>query len=128
MKIVIIGLGSIGKTILKSLASEEHTVTIVDEDKEKVNQLIERYDVFGVAGNGACMDIQKEAGVEDADLVVVMTMSDELNILACLVAKKLGAKNIVARVRNTDYREQIQEMQDDLGISMVINTEKATAN
>lgn len=128
MKIVIIGLGAIGKTILKSLSGEEHTITIIDEDKNQIEELIEKYDVFGVVGNGACMDIQKEAGVGEADLVIVLTRSDELNILACLVAKKIGAPNTIARVRNPDYRKQIELMKDDLGISMIVNPERETAN
>lgn len=127
MKIVIIGLGTIGRTVLKSLSGEGHTVTIIDEDKRKIESLIEKYDVFGVVGNGAGMDIQEEAKVRDADLVIILTRSDELNILACLVAKKLGAKNTVARVRNPDYRKQIAEMKDDLGISMIVNPERETA-
>ena len=128
MKIVIIGLGTIGKTILKNLSSEGHTVTIIDEDKVKIENLIEKYDVFGVVGNGASMEIQVEANVEDAELVIALTRSDELNILACLVAKKVGAKNTIARVRNPDYRKQIAEMKDDLGISMVVNPERETAD
>lgn len=128
MKIVIIGLGTIGRTILKNLSDEDHTVTIIDEDKDKIEGLIEKYDVFGVVGNGACMDIQNEANVKDADLVIVLTKSDELNILACLVAKKVGAKNTIARVRNRDYRKQIALMKDDLGISMIVNPERETAN
>ena len=128
MKIVIIGLGTIGKTILKNLSGEGHTITIVDDDKRKIEDLIEKYDVLGVVGNGASMDIQNEAGVGDADLVIVLTQSDELNILACLVAKKVGAKNTIARVRNPDYRKQIAVMKDDLGIAMVVNPEQETAN
>ena len=103
MKIVIIGLGTIGKTILKSLSGEGHTITIIDEDKDKVESLIEKYDVYGVVGNGACLDIQREAKVRGADLAIVLTNSDELNVFACLVAKKIGVKNTVARVRNPDY-------------------------
>lgn len=128
MKIVIIGLGSIGETILKSLSVEGHTITIIDESKELVEALIEKYDVFGVVGNGACMNIQQEAGAQDADLVIALTRNDELNIFACLVSKRLGVNHTVARVRNPDYREQIVQMQDDLGISMVINPEQETAN
>lgn len=128
MKIVIIGVGTIGRTILRSLVSEGHTVTIIDEEKHKIESLIERYDVMGVVGNGAGMDIQNEANVQDADLVIALTRSDELNILACLVAKKVGAKNTIARVRNPDYRKQIALMKDDLGISMVVNPEQETAN
>ena len=128
MKIVIIGLGTIGKTILKSLSSEDHTISIIDEDKDKIESLIEQYDVFGVVGNGACMDIQKEAGMEDADLAMAMTKSDELNVFACLVAKKIGVKNTIARVRNPEYRQQIIDMKDELGISMIVNPEKDTAS
>lgn len=128
MNIVIIGLGSIGRTILKSLSGEGHTITIIDEDKDLIEGLIERYDVFGVVGNGASMDIQKEANTEDADLMVALTRNDELNIFACLVAKRLGVKHTIARVRNPDYRKQIVEMKDALGISMVVNPEKETAN
>lgn len=128
MNIVIIGLGSIGRTILKSLSGEGHTITIIDEDKDLIEGLIERYDVFGVVGNGASMDIQKEANTEDADLMVAMTRNDELNIFACLVAKRLGVKHTIARVRNPDYRRQIVEMKDALGISVVVNPEKETAN
>lgn len=128
MKIVIIGLGTIGETVLKSLSGEEHTITIIDEQKERIENLIERYDVSGIVGNGACMDIQYEADAKNADLVIAMTKSDELNILACLVAKKIGAKNTIARVRNPDYSRQIVEMKDDLGIAMIVNPEKETAN
>lgn len=128
MKIVIIGLGKIGKTILKNLSSENYTLTIIDDNKRLVEDLIEKYDVLGVVGNGASMDIQNEAGVKESDLVIALTESDELNILACLVAKKLGAKNTIARVRNPDYRKQITVMKDDLGIAMVVNPEQETAN
>lgn len=128
VKIVIIGLGTIGKTILQNLSGEEHTITIIDDDKAKIESLIEKYDVFGVVGNGACLDIQMEAGMRDADLAIVLTNSDELNVFACLVAKKIGVKNTIARVRNPDYREQIMKMKDDLGIAMIVNPERETAH
>ena len=127
MKILIIGLGTIGKTIVKSLSEMGHTITIIDEDKDKVESMIEKYDVFGVVGNGACIDIQNEAGVSDTDLAIVLTNSDELNIFACLVAKRAGVKNTIARVRNPDYSKQIMDMKDELGISMIVNPEKETA-
>ena len=128
MKIVIIGLGTIGKTILKTLSKEKHNITLIDENKDKIEELISKYDVSAVIGNGARMDIQKEASVKTADLVVALTDSDELNIFACMVARKVGAKNTIARVRNHDYSNQIAEMKDDLGISMLVNPEKDTAN
>ncbi len=128
MKITIIGLGTIGRTILKNLSGEGHTITIIDENKEKVESLIEKYDVYGVVGNGACLDIQKEAKMKDTDLAIVLTNSDELNIFACLVAKRNGVKNTIARVRNPDYRKQIMAMKEDLGIAMIVNPEMETAN
>ncbi len=127
MKIVIIGLGRTGTTILKNLSGEGHTISIIDENKNKIESLIERYDVQGVVGNGASSDIQKEAGVKGADVAIFLTHSDELNVFACLVAKKLGAKQTVARVRNPEYRRQILEMKDELGISMIVNPEQDTA-
>lgn len=77
-------------------------------------------------GNGACLDIQREAGVRDAKIVIALTNSDELNVFACLVAKKLGVKNTIARDRNPYYRKQIMDMQDELGISMIVNPEQDT--
>ena len=127
MKIVIIGLGTIGKTILKNLSRKGHSITIIDEDKNKIEGLIEKYDISGIVGNGACLDIQREAGVRGADLAIALTNSDELNVFACLVAKKNGVKNTIARVRNPDYRKQIMEMKDELGISMIVNPEQDTA-
>lgn len=127
MNITIIGLGTIGRTVLQSLSDEGHAITIIDSDKALVERLIERYDVFGVVGNGASLEIQNEARVPSADLVIAMTRNDELNILACLVAKNIGVRHTIARVRNPDYRLQIAEMKDDLGISLVMNPEWETA-
>lgn len=127
MRIVIIGLGTIGRSILQNLSRDKHNITIIDEDKNKIERLIEKYDVQGVVGNGASLDIQKEAGAKDADLAIVMTNSDELNVFACMVAKKLGIKNTIARVRNPEYRRQIISMREELGISMIVNPEKDTA-
>ena len=84
--------------------------------------------IVGVVGNGACLDIQKEADIENADLAIVLTGSDELNVFACLVAKKNGVKNTIARVRNPDYRKQIMAMREDLGIAMIVNPEREMAN
>lgn len=128
MKIVIIGLGTIGGDILKILVKDNHQITVVDENKTLVESLIEKYDVQGVVGNGASLDIQIEAGMKNADVAIVLTQSDEMNIFACLVAKKLGVKNTVARVRTPEYRQQIGVMREELGISMVVNPEQDTAN
>ncbi len=128
MKIIIIGLGNTGRMILRSLAAEGHTITIIDENREKVEKLIEKHDVSGVVGNGARLDILEEADVRGADLAIIMTKSDELNVFACMVAKRAGVKNTIVRVRNPAYRKQIMDMKDELGISMIVNPERETAN
>ena len=119
MKIVIIGLGTIGRTILKSLSAEGHTITIIDEDKNKIETLIEKYDVSGVVGNGACLDIQKEAGVRSADIAIALTNSDELNVFVCLVAKKLGVTDVITHVgylpevaASTEYIQLVTTLKD----------------
>lgn len=128
MKIVIVGLGTIGHTVLKNLSGKGHSITIIDENKELIESLIEKYDVQGVVGNGASLEIQKEAAVKEADVFIALTTTDELNVFACLVAKKLGVVNTIARVRNPEYREQILEMKEELGISMIVNPEQDTSN
>lgn len=128
MKIVIIGLGTIGEDVLKSITNSNHNIIIIDEDKTLIDKYVEKYDVQGVVGNGASMEIQQEAGMKNADVAIVVTKHDELNIFACLVAKQLGVKHTIARVRNPEYHRQISTMKDTLGISMVVNPEQDTAN
>lgn len=128
MKIVVIGCGTIGRTIVEHVSKEGHNLVIIDNDPKVVENLIEKYDVMGVVGNGASLDIQEEAKVKSADLVIAVSPEDEINILATLVAKKLGADATIARVRNPEYRRQIELIKDDLGLSMVVNPEQETAD
>ncbi len=128
MKIIVIGCGTIGKTVIGHISKERHNTIIIDNDKDVVEKLIEKYDVMGVVGNGASLEIQEEANVKNADLVIAVSSDDEINILACLVAKKLGAKSTIARVRNPEYRRQSVLMKDELGLSMIVNPEEETAN
>ncbi len=128
MKIVVIGCGTIGGTIIEHVSKEGHNLVIIDDDKKRVEALIEHFDVLGVVGNGASLDIQEEAGVRGTDLVIAVTPEDEINILACMVAKKLGAKSTIARVRNPEYSRQTIIMQEELGLSMVVNPEQETAD
>ncbi|MBR3890907.1 MAG: Trk system potassium transporter TrkA [Bacilli bacterium] len=127
MNIVLIGCGTIGRTILEELSKEGHAITIIDEDKEKVTRLIEKFDVSGVAGNGASLDILQEANVKNADLLIATTTSDEINILACLVAEKIGAKHTIARVRSPEYYKQGAILRDELGLDLIVNPEHETA-
>lgn len=128
MNIVIIGLGKIGKSILSHIAKEGHDLCIIDNNSEVVNELVDQYDILGVSGNGASIDIQTKADVEKSDVVVACTSNDEVNLLACLIAKKVGAKHTIARIRNHDYFNQINFMKNDLGLSMIINPEQEAAN
>lgn len=128
MKIVVIGCGTIGKTIVEHVSKEKHNLVIIDTDNDTVEELIEKYDVMGVVGNGACLDIQEEAKIQNADLVIAVSPKDEINIMACMLAKKLGAESTIARVRNPEYRRQTVLMKEELGLSMVVNPEQETSD
>ena len=109
MRIVIVGAGKVGVALTRYLAVENR-VTVIDENPHLVENIINVYDVMGVCGNGASYDVQKEADVEHADLLIATTSSDEINILTCLVAKKLGVQHTIARVRNPEYGRQLRFM------------------
>ena len=126
MKIVIVGAGKVGVALARKL-SEENRVTVIDSNPQRVENIINVYDVMAVAGNGASYEVQKEADTEHAELLIATTSSDEINILACLVAKKLGVEHTIARIRNPEYEKQLRFMRGELGLSMAINPEKATA-
>ena len=127
MKIVLIGAGKVGITILEHITNEGHEVIVVDNKPKNVEDIINKFDVMGICGNGASYDILKNAEVNKADLVVAATSSDEVNILACLVSQKLGAKSTIARVRNYEYSNQVEMLKKDLGLTMTINPEAETA-
>ena len=127
MRIVIVGLGKVGKSLAEQLAAEHHDVIVIDKNAELVSRIVDVYDVMGVCGNGASYDMQAEAGVDEADLLIATTSSDEVNIVACLVAKKLGVQHTIARIRNPEYEKQLRFMRSELGLSLVINPEKAVA-
>lgn len=128
MRIVIIGVGKVGSTVAEYLAKEDHEVVVVDQDPDVVEWISNRYDVLGVTGNGASLKVQKEAGINRANLVIAMTSRDELNILCCIIARKNGAEHVIARVRNPDYFDQMMFLQGELGLSMAVNPEMESAN
>ena len=127
MKIVIIGAGSVGLEICSSLEGEGHDITLIDENRTALEETEAKYDVATVVGNGAEIATLRRAGAESADLLIAVTSSDEINILCCTAAKKLGAKNTVARVRNPEYNELMHFMREDMNLSMTINPEYAAA-
>ena len=126
MKIIIVGAGKVGLAVAQHLAAE-HSVTVIDQNPALIDHVINVYDVMGVCGNGACADVQQEADVGRANLVIAAASSDEVNILICLVAKKLGVQHTIARIRNPEYEKQLRSMRSELGQSMAINPERATA-
>ena len=127
MKIVIVGNGKLGATLSEQLVRENHELTIIDTQSAVLEAALNSMDVQIVQGNGASYEIQMEAGVPKAGLLLALTASDELNMLCCIVAKKLGAKYTIARVRNPEYSKQSQLLRDELGLSMVINPDRITA-
>ncbi len=128
MNIIIVGQGKLGTTMTKQLAAEGHDVAVIDIRRETVVSAVDAYDVLGICGNGASREILEEAGAAKAKLIIAATASDELNILACLIAKRMGTEHSIARVRNPDYANQHQFLRSELGINMIVNPEFETAN
>ncbi len=128
MYITIVGLGKLGLTLTKQLSAEGHNVVVIDIKSDLVSHTVDTYDVMGLCGNGATCEVLEEAGIEKTKLLIASTASDELNILTCLIAKRMGAEHTIARVRNPDYAAQIQFLKKELGISMIVNPEFETAN
>ena len=128
MHIIVVGLGKVGQIVTKYLADEGHDVIVIDTNVKKMEEIVDTYDVMGISGNGANNDVLKEAKVDEADVVIAVTTSDELNILVGLLSKQLGAKHCIVRVRNPDYSNQSQFLQESLGFSMVINPEFEAAS
>ena len=127
MKIAIVGTGKVGSMLVEELSGEDHDIVVIDCDPDALKQNTERYDVMGLLGNGATVDAQKEAGVDKADLLIATTNLDERNLLACMVAKNLGVRHTIARVRNPEYASQVDFLKNDLGLSMTINPELEAA-
>ena len=127
MKIIIVGNGKVGYAIANSLAQEDHDITMVDASTSALRKAESTMDVLCVEGNGASISVLIEAGVRDADLVIAVTNQDEINLVCCLIAKKLGAGHTIARVRNTDYRRDEEMLKKEIGLDMVINPDLAAA-
>lgn len=127
MKIVIIGDGKVGYKLARQLSAEKYDVILIDNNEEKLRRSIEKMDVFCVAGEGGSVEVQKRADVPHADLVIACTSTDECNMLSCLIARRLGARHTIARVRNPIYYKQIDFLKKDLHLSMAVNPELIVA-
>lgn len=127
MRIIIIGAGKVGYTLAERLTAEEHDVIVIDKNEDVVNHCMDSLDVLCIRGNGANAKILLDAGVDHTDIIIASTASDESNMLSCLIAKRLGAKYTIARIRDPEFNESQTLLQNELGIDVAINPERATA-
>ena len=124
MRIIVVGCGNVGSDLVDNLCKEGHDITVIDENEEAVNDLVNNLDVMGIVGNGASLSILEEAGVRQAQLLIAVTGSDELNLLCCLIAKKKGNCHTIARVINPVYNKESIYLRSELGLSMIINPQQ----
>ena len=127
MKIVIAGAGVVGESLCSELSAEGNDVILIEKEEKILNKIVENYDITGLVGNGASYETLLEAGTDTADIFIAATESDELNIISSIVAKKIGTKFTIARVRNPEYSSNMQFVRKDLGISFMINPELEAA-
>lgn len=123
LNIIIVGCGVVGTALVEQLVLENHDITVVDTSPQKVQKITDMYDVMGVVGNGASFSVQKDAGIIDADLIIAVTDSDELNLLCCTVASRVGHCATIAKVRNPEYSHELNHIKDKLGLAMIVNPE-----
>lgn len=128
MKIVIIGDGKVGHKLAIQLSEENYDIVLIDQNEGKLQEALNKMDIFCIPGNGMDAEILRQADVPHADLVIACASTDELNMLSCLLAKRLGAKHTIARVRNPLYYRQIGMLKEDLHLSMAVNPELAASN
>ena len=105
MRIIVIGAGKVGYTLAEHLTQEEHDVTVIDKSDEVIEHCSGSLDVICLKGNGANAKVLLEAGVDKANIVIASTESDESNMLACLIAKRLGARYTICRIRDPEFNE-----------------------
>ena len=125
MKIIIIGCGKVGFTLARQLSGENHELVLIDHRAEAMQVADSTLDLMCVEGSGASIQTLREAGVKGTELVVAVTGSDELNIVCCLIAKKLGARHTVARIRSPEYYREANLLKKEVGLNMIINPEHA---
>ncbi len=128
MKIVIFGCGKVGTTIINSLSGEGHDIVAIDNNPDVITEVSNVYDVIGVCGNGVDSETMTDSGISDAELFVASTGSDELNMLGCFLARKMGAKHTIARIRTPEYNdESLNFLKHHLDLSMALNPDLLAA-
>lgn len=128
MKIVIVGGGKVGYTLAQHLSTEDHDIILIDDDAEVLSHADDTLDIMCIKGNGASVEVLKNANIQEVDLLIAVTNGDELNMICCVIGKKLGAKHTIARIRNTDYSNEYKMLKSELELDMVINPEMDAAD
>ncbi|WP_252891319.1 NAD-binding protein [Thermoclostridium stercorarium] len=121
MKIIIIGDGKVGYSLAEQLSKEDNDVIVIDKDPDALRRANENLDVLCIRGNGVSTKVLFEAGIDEADVLIAATASDEMNMVCCLTGKKLGAAHTVARIRDPEYADELSLIKNELGLDMVIN-------
>ena len=127
MKIIVVGGGKVGTALCRSLVEEKHDVVLNEEKESVLKNITKRQDIMGIVGNGANFKILEQADVSNCDIFIALTAKDEVNMISAVLAKKMGAKETVVRVRNPEYSNAYFKDKDFLGFSLVVNPELLTA-
>ena len=128
MNIIIVGCGRVGRSIAEQLNMEGHAITVIDENVEALERLTDTQNVMAIEGNGATYSVLHEAEIENCDLLIAVTPTDELNLYTCLLAKNAGVPSTIARVRNPEYINDVEIVKDDLKLTLAINPEYTCAS
>ena len=127
MKIVLVGGGKVGFALCRSLVAENHDVVLIEQDEAVLNHIVSRFDIMGLLGNGADFAILEQAGVQECDIFIALTEHDEVNMISAVLAKKMGAKETIVRVRNPEYSNSYFKEKNILGFSLIVNPELLAA-
>ena len=127
MKIVLVGGGKVGFALCRSLVAEKHDVVLIEQNEAVLNHIVSRFDIMGLLGNGADFAILEQAGVQECDIFIALTEYDEVNMISAVLAKKMGAKETIVRVRNPEYSNSYFKEKNILGFSLIVNPELLAA-
>ena len=127
MKIVLVGGGKVGFALCRSLVAEKHDVVLIEQDEAVLDHIVSRFDIMGLLGNGADFAILEQAGVQECDIFIALTEHDEVNMISAVLAKKMGAKETIVRVRNPEYSNAYFKEKNILGFSLIVNPELLAA-
>ena len=127
MKIVLVGGGKVGFALCRSLVAEKHDVVLIEQNEAVLNHIVSRFDIMGLLGNGADFTILEQAGVQECDIFIALTEYDEVNMISAVLAKKMGAKETIVRVRNPEYSNAYFKEKNILGFSLIVNPELLAA-